>query len=95
MGAILQYIQVSSLKYATGALFLTDYAKDQNFNNEIRVIPHGISEVIQNGRMIFMYQMLIYININGLYSKHLKNYLTKDIKLKLHLLVLEVEELVR
>lgn len=46
---ILQYIQVSSLKYATGALFLTDYAKniitkDQNFNNEIRVIPHGISD---------------------------------------------------
>jgi glycosyltransferase involved in cell wall biosynthesis len=46
---ILQYLQISSLKYATGVLFLTDYAKniitkDQNFNNEIRVIPHGISD---------------------------------------------------
>lgn len=54
---ILQYIQISSLKYSSGALFLTNYAKNiitknQNFTNEIRVIPHGISDSFRNDPIV-------------------------------------------
>ncbi|MFL1479418.1 glycosyltransferase family 4 protein [Pseudomonas grimontii] len=46
---LLRYVQVSSLKRATGALFLTKYASNviQKFTGRlfnVRVIPHGISE---------------------------------------------------
>lgn len=46
---LLRYVQVSSLRHATGALFLTRYASDmiQKFSgalSNVRIIPHGIGE---------------------------------------------------
>jgi len=46
---ILKYIQISSLKKSTGALFLTNYAaqiiyKNKKIKKDYRIIPHGISE---------------------------------------------------
>lgn len=46
---LLRYVQVSSLRHAAGALFLTRYAADmiQKFSGtlpNVRIIPHGIGE---------------------------------------------------
>jgi glycosyltransferase involved in cell wall biosynthesis len=46
---LLRYMQVSSLRHASGALFLTQYAAEviQKFSGQletVRVIPHGIGE---------------------------------------------------
>ncbi|WP_347901354.1 glycosyltransferase family 1 protein [Pseudomonas purpurea] len=46
---LLRYVQVSSLRRASGALFLTKYASDviQSFTgalSNVRIIPHGLSE---------------------------------------------------
>ena len=49
---LLQYMQVSSLRNATGVIFLTNYASNviQQFTGELsnfRVIPHGISDAFR------------------------------------------------
>lgn len=49
---MLRYMQIAALRYATGALFLTQYASSviQTFTGPlkaVRVVPHGISETFR------------------------------------------------